>query len=348
MKRFLKAALTIAATLALAACTTGNNEAQQYTYTPDANNHIDMAVLPDPSAVTHHINMAVLPGPSALGALYLMDAAENGASQNTYDISILGSPDEIPPLLIQGAIDIAAVPTNMASVLHNNPNVDIRALGVATLGVLHIIDTTGYIMAMSDLAGHTIHLSGLGAAPEFAFNYVLRQNGLEPGVDVYLEFHAEQPQIAALMAEGIAQIALLPEPFATTVIMQNEYARHALDLTQEWNRVQPDYSLVMTTIIARAEFLYNNPDAIAIFMEEYARSAAFANDNVDQAAELAVYFGIVPNAAIAASALPRSNQVFITGEHMRGYIHGYLGVLYNELPQSIGGAMPDEEFYFIP
>ena len=299
-------------------------------------------------AETYHINMAVLPGPSALGALWLMDAAQAELTQNSYDIQVLGSPEEVVPLIVQGAVDIAAVPTNLASVLHNNPNVDITMLALSTMGVLHVIDTTGEIVSMADLEGRTVHLSGLGASPEFAFNYVLRQNGLEPGVNINLEFHAEQPQIAALMAEGIAEIALLPEPFATTVTMQNESARHALDLTQEWNRVQPDYGLVMTAIIVRSEFLAEHSIAVEIFMAEYEQSMTFANNNADEAAVLAVEFDIIPNEAIAAQAIPRSNQVFITGERMQSYMQGYLGVLYAQAPASIGGALPDDTFYFIP
>ncbi|MDR2183911.1 MAG: ABC transporter substrate-binding protein [Clostridiales bacterium] len=302
----------------------------------------------DAPETPYHINMAVLPGPSALGALWLMDAARAEETQNSYDIRVLGTPEEVVPLIVQGAVDIAAVPTNMASVLHNNPNVDVTMLALSTMGVLHVIDTTGEIADMADLAGRTVHLSGYGAAPQFAFNYVLRQNGLEPDVDVELIFQAEMPQIAALMAEGIAEIALLPEPFATTVTMQNENARHALDLTQEWNRVQPDYGLVMTAIIVRSEFLAQHPDAVGIFMSEFEQSINFINNNVSEAAALAVDFGVIPNEAIAAAAIPRSNQVFITGERMRNYTRGYLGVLYAQAPASIGGALPDEAFYFIP
>ena len=294
------------------------------------------------------INMAVLPGPSALGALWLMDAAEAEETQNSYNIQVLGSPEEVVPMLVQGAVDIAAVPTNLASVLHNNPNVDVTMLALSTMGVLHVIDTTGEIATIADLEGRTVHLSGLGAAPEFAFNYVLRQNGLEPGVNIILEFHAEQPQIAALMAQGIAEIALLPEPFATTVTMQNEAARHALDLTQEWNRVQPDYGLVMTAIIVRTQFLEENPGAVNIFLTEFEQSINFVNNNVSEAAALAVNFGLIPNEAIAAAAIPRSNQVFITGQRMQSYTQGYLAVLYAQSPASIGGALPDEAFYFIP
>ena len=304
----------------------------------------------DVPEMPQHINMAVLSGPSALGALWLMDAAETDSDriQNSYNIQVFGSPEEIVPMIVQGAVDIAAVPTNLASVLHNNPNVDITALALSTMGVLHVIDTTGEITEITDLVGRTVHLSGLGASPEFVFNYVLLQNNLVPGININLEFHAEQPQIAALMAQGIAEIALLPEPFATTVTMQNENARHALDLTEEWNRIQPDYGLVMTAIIVRSQFLAENPGAVNIFLTEFEQSIDFANNSISEAASLAVHFNIIPNEAIAAAAIPRSNQVFITGERMQNYLSGYLGVLYEQSPASIGGALPDEAFYFIP
>ena len=292
------------------------------------------------------VNVAVLTGPSALGSLWLMDAAERGETRNDYEIAILGGPMEIPPLLAQGLVDIAAVPTNLASVIYNQTG-DITVLAISTMGVLHLVDATGEVAAVADLRGRTVHLSPPGAAPEFVFNFVLRQNGLEPGVDVDLVFHAEPPQIGALLASGAAEIALLPEPFATTVLMQNENLRHALDLTEEWGRVEADSALVMTAIIVRNEFLAENRAAVDIFLEEFEQSINFVNNNVSDAAELAVAFGIIPNVNIAAQAIPRSNQVFVTDDRMKRYLSGYLAVLYEQMPASIGGSKPDEDFYLV-
>ena len=292
------------------------------------------------------VNVAVLTGPSALGALWLLDAAEAGDTRNAYEIAILGGPSEVVPLIVQGQVDIAAVPTNLAAVLYNQTGGGVQVIALSTMGVLHVIDATGEIGSVGDLAGRTVHLSPPGAAPEFAFNYVLRQNGLTPGMDVELVFHAEPPQIGALLAQGVAEIALLPEPFATTVVMQNDNLRHALDLSQEWAQVSEDSALVMTAIVARTEFIAENPGAIAVFLQEYEQSVAFVNEHVAEAAQLAVLHGIIPNEAIAASAIPRSNQVFVTGAQMQRYLAGYLAVLYAQYPPSVGGSLPDENFYF--
>ncbi|MCL1844540.1 MAG: ABC transporter substrate-binding protein [Defluviitaleaceae bacterium] len=292
------------------------------------------------------VRVAAMRGPTAMGLLGLMDAAERGDTRNDYAFEILGSPDLVPPLFVQGEVDVAAVPGNLAAILHNR--MDVRALAIVTLGVLHIVDVTGEVHSVEDLRGRTVFVSGQGATPEFALNYVLRQNGLVPGEDVIIDFRAEHTEIAALLQTGAAEIALLPEPFVSTVLAQTDGLRVALDLSEEWDKVQPDYGLIMSVVVARREFVEQNPEAVAIFLEEYAASVEFVNSRVTEAAELASTFDIIPNPSIAESAIPRTNIVFVTGEEMRKNLEGFLGVLYEAEPQSIGGEMPERPFYFMP
>ena len=295
-----------------------------------------------------NIRVAAIRGPTALGLLKLMDSQERGYAFNNYHFEILGSPDEVPPLLVRGDVDVAAVPGNLAAVLYNRMEGELQALAVVTLGVLHIADTTGEIHSVADLAGRTIYLHGQGATPEFALNYVLTQNGLIPGEDVFLEFRAEHAEIAALLETGQAEVALLPEPFASTVLARIDGLQLVLDLTEEWDRVQPDYGLIMSVVIARREFLENNPEAVAIFMEEYSESIDFMTTHISDGAQLAVDFGLIPNVDIAESALPRTHIVFITGEEMRQNLIGFYNVLYDAAPESIGGELPGESFFFLP
>jgi len=126
---------------------------------------------------TPAVRIAALRGPTAMGLLHLMDYSEQNLTTNNYIFSLLGSPMEVPPLLVRGDVDVAVVPANLAAVLYNQMEGAVQALAVVTLGVLHIVDTTGEIQTIADLAGRTIFVSGQGATPEFALNYVLIQNG---------------------------------------------------------------------------------------------------------------------------------------------------------------------------
>jgi len=294
------------------------------------------------------VRIAALRGPTGLGLLQLMEAQEQGTAINEYHFEILGSPDQIPPLLVRGEIDIAAVPGNLASILYNQTDGDVQALAVVTLGVLHIVDTTGEIHSIEDLRGRTIFVSPQGATPEFALNYVLRMNGLNPGVDVDIQFRAEHTELAALLETGQAEIALLPEPFVSTVLARIDGLRIALDLTEEWNRVQQDYGLIMSVVVGRRSFLEENPDVVAILMQEYADSIEFVRSNTAEAALLAAEFDIIPSPLIAEQALPRTHVTFLNGETMKRNLIGFLDVLYNEAPPSVGGRIPGESFFFVP
>ncbi|MCL2188564.1 MAG: ABC transporter substrate-binding protein [Defluviitaleaceae bacterium] len=294
------------------------------------------------------VRVAALRGPTALGMLDLMDRSEREETENAYTFELVGAPVEIPPMLARGEVDIAAVPGNLAAVLYNQMDGAVQALAVVTLGVLHIVDATGEVNSVADLAGRTIFATGEGATPEFALNYVLKQNGLIPNVDVFIQFRAEPPEIAALFELGQAEVALLPEPFASSVVARFDHLRVTLDWTTEWERVQADYGLVMSVVIARREFIENYPRAVEIFMQEYAASIAFMSTNTAEGAQLAVDAGLVPNVDIGMTALPRTNMVFLTGDVMRRNLMGFYRVLYNETPASVGGQLPDDNFFFIP
>ena len=294
------------------------------------------------------VRIAAMRGPTALGLLALMEDSANENTDGVYEFTLLGSPDEVPPLLVRGEIDVAAVPGNLAAVLYNQLGGDVVALAIVTLGVLHIVDTTGEINSVEDLRNRTILVHGQGATPEFALNYVLTHNGLVPGVDVTIDFRAEHAEVAALLETGQGEIALLPEPFVSTVLARIDGLRIALDLTEEWNRVQPDYGLIMSVVVARRQFVEENPDAIMTLLREYESSINYVLANTSSAAQLAVDFGIIPNVAIAENALPRTHVVFINGELMKRHLIGFYGVLYRENPMTVGGSIPSDEFFFIP
>jgi len=292
------------------------------------------------------IRVAAMRGPTAMGLLQLMDSQKNGETKNDYEFELFGSPELVTPRLLRGEADIAVVPGNMAAVLYDRLEGDIQALAIVTLGVLHIVDATDTIHSVADLKGRTIHLHGKGITPEIALNYVLEQNGLIPGEDVALEFCAEHAEAVALLDMGRAEIALLPEPFVSTVLVRNTGLRAALDLSEEWSRVS-DYDLIMSVVIARREFIENNPEALAVFLEEYEESVNFINSGTSEGARLAAEFDLVSDTQTAEAAIKRSNIVFITGEEMRRNLTGFYRVLFDADPQLVGGEMPEEDFFYI-
>ena len=296
------------------------------------------------------INMAVLSGPTGIGASVLMEQNENGETANHYTFTVAAANDEVTAGLLNGSLDIAAVATNVASNLYNKSEGDICILALNTLGVLYLLENGDTVHSVADLAGKTVLSAGQGANPEFVFEYILTQNGLTYSTDgseadVQIEFKAPD-EITAAMVSGTADLCLLPVPAVTAVLVQNKDVRQALDLTEEWNKVAGG-QLPMGSIVARREFVEAHPEAIALFLEEYAASIEAVKTDPAHAGELCETFGIVPKAAIATKAIPSCNLVCITGEEIRTTIEPYYEVLFAANPASIGGALPGDDFYYV-
>ena len=294
-------------------------------------------------ALAEGARVAALKGPTAMGMVKMMhdDAGEN------YTFEILAAADEITPRLTQGELDIAALPANLASVLYNRTGGEIRVLAINTLGVLYIAERGDSIQSVADLAGRTIYTAGKGSTPEFALNYILTANGLTPGEDVTIEFKSEHSEcLAALMADDSAA-AMLPQPFLTTAMAQAEDVRMALDLTAEWDALQGEGGSAMITgvVVARSAFAEENPEIVEQFLADYAASVDFTYENIAEAAALIGEYDIVP-AAVAEKALPGCNICLFTGSIMRLKLSGYLQVLFDAAPESVGGALPDAQFYY--
>ncbi|MCL2366722.1 MAG: ABC transporter substrate-binding protein [Oscillospiraceae bacterium] len=293
-----------------------------------------------------HIRVGAIRGPSGMSIAPLMEWNNEGQTANTYHFTIGGSPEDMTAGIISGELDIAAVPINVASVLYNRLEGEVRIIGINTLGVLFILDSSDSIHTVEDLRAQTINIIGQGATPQFALEHILRQNGLEPGVDVHIEFNSEPAELASLMVAGNVQIGMLPQPFVTTVLNRSDDIRIALDLTEEWQAANPDTQFVQTAIVVRTHFLEEHFDAVKLFLEDHSRSVAYVNANPERSAALMDFYDIIP-AEIAAQAIPKSNLVHIDGNTMIPLVETILTVLYEANPQAVGGALPSEDFFFL-
>ncbi len=293
------------------------------------------------------VRIAALKGPTAIGMVKMMDEAEQGQTPDQYEFTLVGSPDELSAPILKGDFDIAAVPTNLAAVLYEKSEHNIQLAALNTLGVLYVVERGDTIQSVEDLEGRTVYNTSKGSVPEYAFNYIVQQNGLDPAQDMQVEYLSEHAEVAALLASGQADTAVLPQPFVTSVLTQNDQVRVALDLTEEWDKVGGGSSLTMGCIVVQKEFAQQHPEVVADFLETYETSVAYVNEevNLEQAAQLTEKYDIV-KAAVAQQAIPACNIVFITGDEMQQKTEGFLQVLYNANPAAVGGAMPDEGFYY--
>ncbi|MBE5960188.1 MAG: ABC transporter substrate-binding protein [Lachnospiraceae bacterium] len=369
MKKFLAIALSVVMTgMLLTGCSTSKTEnngaednsgkaevTQQAQVTPAdkedtaaKENAQPEGIAPAEDTEKEIVRVAALKGPTSMGMVQLMD--EDAKKENAeYAFTIAGAVDEITPLLVKGEVDIAAVPANLASVLYNNTKGEVEVLAINTLGVIYIVESGDSVQSVADLKGKTIYASGKGATPEYALNYILEKNGINPEKDVTIEWKSEHAECVAALASTENGIAMLPQPFVTTAQMKNDTIRIALDLTAEWDAVQENEevksSLLTGVVVARREFVKNNKEAVDAFLDSYKASVDYVNANTKEAAAMIESFDIIA-AQVAEKALPYCNITYIDGADMKEKLSGYLNVLYTANPQSVGGNLPNDDFYY--
>ena len=357
-KKLLALGLSLALTLSLTAC--GQKAAEPEQSEEPAQTEEPVVEAPDGTeADTAHFRIAALKGPTAMGLVKLMKDNDEtigallssakpyeGEVGNLYTFTLAGSADEVTPALIKGDLDMACVPANLAAVLYGKTNGAVEVLAVNTLGVLYIVENGGTVQSMADLKGQTIVAAGKGSTPEYALRYLLTENGIDPDKDVTIDWKSEHSECVAALASGQAAIALLPQPFVTVAQNKIEGLRMALDLTAEWDKLDNGSGLITGVIVARRDVVEANPGAVDSFLQNYAASVEWVNANNADAAQLIAEYGIIEAAPVAEKALPYCNIVCITGSEMKDKLSGYLQVLADAEPSSVGGTLPGDDFYY--
>ena len=250
------------------------------------------------------IRLGGLKGPTSMGMVKLLSDSEAGNTVNSYEFTMAGSADELTPKLLQGELDILAVPVNLGSILYNNSDGAVQMLAANALGVLYIVEKGGETVTdWESLKGQTIYATGKGSTPEYALTYLLDQYGLDPAADVTIEWKSEASEVVALMAAQDHVIALLPQPYVTVAQTKFPDLGIALSLTESWDALDNGSQFITAGLIVRTQFAQENPEAIAAFLEEYAASTRFINENVAEGAQLVGQYEIV-EAAIAEKANP--------------------------------------------
>ena len=342
MKRKLSLLLCAALTLSLlAGCgpkNTGNGSAsgsdstsQSTSQNTEDRTQVDFMVLSDPTGV---------------GAAKLLSDNDAGTTLNDYNAEVVTENGQIQTALTSGEVDIAAIATNVAANLAAQSDGSIQMLAVNTLGVLYILDKNVGITSLADLSGKTIYATGKGANPEYILNYLLTQNGVDPTTDVTIEWLTAE-EVSAKMISSDSAVCMLPVPAATALMAKDSAVQQAISLSDAWDELG-NGSLAMGCVVARTEFIEENPQAVADFLTEYEASINYMKDeaNVDTASELVAQYKITPSAAIAAAAIPQCNLTFASGQEMKDLVEGYFSVLFQANPASIGGVMPYDSFYY--
>ncbi len=295
---------------------------------------------------TVSVRVASLSGPSGLGMsrLYTNPPSLDGCRVS---LEVLPSVDVMYPKLLNGDVDIGILPPNVAAKLYNKNPSSIVAGAVVGNGMLTVVTGNDRISSLRDLGGSTVYLTGQGSTPEYVMRTLISRQGLS-GVE--LDFSLPAPELAAALASGKVECALLPEPFATVAVSKGKDAgrpiRRAISVSAEWGRAGLGENFPMTLCVIRADFARRNPEAVRQFLAAYRESIAWTVANPRLAAESSARAGVGLEAGVAERAIPACALAYIPAVEARGAIEALLSTFLAYSPEAVGGKLPDEGFYF--
>ncbi|MFT4006990.1 MAG: ABC transporter substrate-binding protein [Lacrimispora sp.] len=361
MKKVLPVLMAFAMSAAvLTGCAKGNGETAAQTESAaqateassgtkeTAGEKTDETTAEETNADSYTLRVGSLKGPTSMGLMELMDKTTKGGAKGSYEFTMVTAADELLGKIVSGDLDVALVPANMASIIYNKTNHGISILDINTLGVLYALSADDSIKSTADLKGKTIYLTGKGTTPDYALQHVLKANGLTTD-DVTLEYKSEATEVAAILKEKPEAVGLLPQPFVTAAMAQNDTLKMVLDLTKEWDLAAGENggSLVTGVTICRNDVMKDHLEAVKTFLAEHKESAEYANTNVAETAALVAAAGIIEKAPVAEKAIPFCSITYVDGDKMKSMVSGYLQVLFDMDPTTVGGALPGDDFYFI-
>ena len=289
--------------------------------------------------------IAALKGPTAMGLVCLMD--DNQAEDAPYQFDLYTSGDEIVPLIAQGEVDIALIPTNLAATLYQRTEGGVQVLDVNAGNVLYVVSHDETLTDLEGLKGRTVYMTGKGTSPDWTLQYLLEKSGISTD-ELAIEFKSEATEVVSALAQDSAAVGILPQPFATVAMMQDQEMSLNFPLENAWKEYSPDGSGIATGVtVVRTAFAEEHPAAVAQFVADHQQSVAAAEEDPARAAQLIEQAGIV-NASVAQQVIENFNPMTaVSGEEMQAWVSGYLEMLYEIAPDAVGGQLPDEGFYYL-
>lgn len=296
-----------------------------------------------PTTVTEVVNVGALNGPTGMGMVQLMDMTDK------YEVTTYQAPTDVTAKIIKGELDVAAVPSNLASVLYNKTEGEVVAVSPIALGVLYILGNDEDVDSVADLKGKTIVASGQGGTPEYVLQKVLENAGLTLYEDVQVQWLANHAEVNSKLLTEEGTLAMIPEPFVSTALSAgNDDVEVVFDMNKLWKEATGE-ELPMGVLVARKSFVTERGNDLKVLLNDIQASVDFVNDSPEEAAKLIVEKGFIGKEDIAKAAIPNCNIVLYTGDEAesgKAILKTFNETLFEMNPASVGGKLPSDDLYY--
>lgn len=181
------------------------------------------------------------------------------------EYEILNASDVLASKIISKEADIAIIPSNLASNLYNK-DIDIKLVSTSVWGILYLVSRDDSIKTWEDLRGKEITTIGRNLTPDAILSYLIKANGLKVGKDIKLTYINSAPELAQLFLAGKIDIAIIPEPILSSVLMKKKDTNIIFNIQDEWKKTTK-VAIPQVVMIAQGNLAKNNKEFLDEFIE---------------------------------------------------------------------------------
>lgn len=292
------------------------------------------------------VNIGFVDGIPALSIAKLAKETPLFKENITVNYDLIKGSDLIVSKIMNKELDIAIVPSNLASIVYNQGETYLIG-ALSGFGNLYVVSRET-IPSLEDLKGREITTIGKGLTPDIVFQYVLKSNNIDPLEDVTINYMGGATELAPAFLSKKAEIILAPEPMISTILSKDPTAKIQFSLNELFaEAARSDLGFPQTVLIIKKELLNNHPEFVNLFLDGYNNSVKWAISYPQELEKYGIEAGItIPTDILNKDSIKRMNLNFISGNQMKDVYMKYVNVLFEFEPKTIGGKLPNEGIFF--
>ena len=273
-----------------------------------------------------------LTAPSGAPALAVATLAAENPDGYTFVTS-----DTIAAAFAGGEADFIIAPVNAGAKLYSAGKSTYKLAAMVSWGNLYIASRKADLKA-EDLNGAVVTLFGENTINASVVLYSLKENGIEPAEIAYLAGAADTQALLLSDAEAIVVTA---EPALTAAKMKDDQIS-AIPVNDLFRQATGEEGYAQAALFVKAETLGNNPEGVKAYLAQVEEACGKCDTDVAAVAEAAAALEILPNAKVAAAAIPGCAIRYVPAQEAREQIEKTARI---DLSQ-FGGDVPADDFYY--
>ena len=311
-----------------------------------------------PETVT--VNVVVPDGSPAIAIAKLVSENPTFAG---YDISytIVEGATQISAAILNNTANIAIAPLNLGATMYNK-GMGVKLVTTNVQGSLYMVGKNmpadaPTVEKLASLKGKVVYNIGQGATPDLTFKYILDHFGIgyvegdtaAEGV-VTLNYVNTGSELIPLLKQGKAEYGIMGEP-AVTKANANAGTSTIFDIQALWQEATGSATagFPQAGVFVKDSLLTSEHAAfIEWFVTKLQENDEWAPANPDTVSSALTSAGSTSLAGLTSATITACNLDTVKAVDAKAAVNTYLKVLFDFNNATVGGKMPDDNFFYAP